>query len=197
MNDDTPFGFCSACGSAREPRTNSHNGTKFLGCINYRRKKDPCKRTADYEGYKIEQKFLAMAAERDQAFAEARHYSERYDALTKKLVAAEKKLEIVEASEKSFVDLACNRTKQLEALQADFDLLIKENDRLYSSISFLEEKLKREDEEPWSKHHPACVTCGKTDSKHKSKGVCTRCYDRKRYHATGADRRRARRARRA
>lgn len=33
----------------------------------------------------------------------------------------------------------------------------------------------------WSHAHPACVICGGTDSKHRSRGRCDRCYQRIRY----------------
>ncbi len=33
----------------------------------------------------------------------------------------------------------------------------------------------------WSRNHTVCLVCNKTDFKHKAKGVCTSCYDKKRY----------------
>ena len=38
----------------------------------------------------------------------------------------------------------------------------------------------------WSKHgHAACVGCGGTDARHVTRGLCTKCYDRERYHLKG------------
>lgn len=33
----------------------------------------------------------------------------------------------------------------------------------------------------WSRSHTSCLVCNKTDFKHKAKGVCTSCYDKRRY----------------
>lgn len=33
----------------------------------------------------------------------------------------------------------------------------------------------------WSRMHSECLVCKKTNFKHKSKGVCTSCYDKTRY----------------
>jgi hypothetical protein len=38
----------------------------------------------------------------------------------------------------------------------------------------------------WSKHgHEACVECGRTESRHVTRGLCTRCYDRERFRLHG------------
>jgi hypothetical protein len=38
----------------------------------------------------------------------------------------------------------------------------------------------------WSKHgHTACVECKRTESKHVTRGLCTRCYDRERFRLKG------------
>ena len=38
----------------------------------------------------------------------------------------------------------------------------------------------------WSRHgHTACVECGRTESDHVTRGLCTRCYDRERYRLHG------------
>ena len=35
--------------------------------------------------------------------------------------------------------------------------------------------------ERWSRHYDACVECGKSDSKHNARGVCSRCMQAKAY----------------
>lgn len=36
----------------------------------------------------------------------------------------------------------------------------------------------------WSRKHDSCVTCRKTSFRHEGKGLCIKCYERKRYSRT-------------